>query len=42
MIPKIKIDFMAQLKQYNLQEYLNDFFSSIDLSLDTQIIEDFF
>ena len=22
MIPKIKIDFMAQLKQYNLQKYL--------------------
>ncbi|WP_159077410.1 hypothetical protein [Polynucleobacter rarus] len=33
---------MDQLKQYNLQENLNDFFSSIITSLDTQVIEEFF
>lgn len=33
---------MDQLKQYNLQENLNDFFSSVNASLDTQVIEEFF
>jgi len=33
---------MDQLKQYNLQENLNDFFSSVNTSLDTQVIEEFF
>jgi hypothetical protein len=33
---------MDQPKQYNLQENLNDFFSSIITSLDTQVIEEFF
>jgi len=41
-ILQTKIDFMDQLKQYNLQENLNDFFSSIITSLDTQVIEEFF
>ena len=41
-ILQTKIDFMDQLKQYNLQENLNDFFSSVNTSLDTQVIEEFF
>jgi hypothetical protein len=41
-IVQTKIDFMDQLKQYNLQENLNDFFSFKKTPLNTKFIEDFF